>query len=556
MKKSILVALLVFISLFTVVLTLPETAMATTLYVGGAGPGNYTFISTAIYDADPGDTIHVYNGTYGERLTIDRPMSLVGENRNTTTIDAGGVGSPIQVSASKVNITGFRIKGGESRSWEAGIVLDGSRDCHIHNNTISLNNGYGVALYLSTGNVIEGNNISSNGWEGVKLYESSNNIVAANSILSNGWEGVLALWSPNNTIANNIIRNNTAGVHINESPNNTVAYNNLSDNDYGIYVDISSGNRIYHNNFIDNGEHAGDNTSGNQWDDGYPSGGNYWSDYWVSDVLSGPNQDQPGGDGLGDVAYDISRGPSSDRYPLIDPQQTEPLPPSAPRNLQATVHDQRIALSWDYPIFDGNSPVVEYVIYRGTSSGAGILLTKVVGSLTYTDEDIARGLTYYYEISARNALYQGPRSNEAIAVVNQPPECAIINPSPGQYVDQLSVVDVEAFDLDGTVVTVEVKMGEEPWMQVQYNSSSGFWSQTWDTTMYPDGEITIYARAHDGTDYSEVMLVSVAILNGEFLVDPPIPWLFIVIPTIIVLMFVAILLRDRARRREEPPEEK
>ena len=48
-----------------------------------------------------------------------------------------------------------------------------------------------------------------------------------------------------------------------------------------------------------------DGTSVNSWDDGYPSGGNYWSDYNGTDSLKGPYQNLTGSDGVGDVPYKI-----------------------------------------------------------------------------------------------------------------------------------------------------------------------------------------------------------------------------------------------------------
>ncbi|MFQ6084384.1 MAG: PKD domain-containing protein, partial [Candidatus Aminicenantia bacterium] len=48
---------------------------------------------------------------------------------------------------------------------------------------------------------------------------------------------------------------------------------------------------------------------------GYPSGGNYWSDYIGIDLYSGPNQDQPGSDGIGDAPYTFYGG--QDNYPFM-----------------------------------------------------------------------------------------------------------------------------------------------------------------------------------------------------------------------------------------------
>ncbi len=56
----------------------------------------------------------------------------------------------------------------------------------------------------------------------------------------------------------------------------------------------------------------------NAWDIGYPSGGNYWSDYNGSDLLSGPYQNETGGDGIGDTPYVIDVN-NMDKYPLMEP---------------------------------------------------------------------------------------------------------------------------------------------------------------------------------------------------------------------------------------------
>jgi len=54
----------------------------------------------------------------------------------------------------------------------------------------------------------------------------------------------------------------------------------------------------------------------NFWDDGYPSGGNYWSEHVVVDDYSGINQDESGSDGIGDMAYTIDIN-NNDTYPLM-----------------------------------------------------------------------------------------------------------------------------------------------------------------------------------------------------------------------------------------------
>jgi parallel beta-helix repeat protein len=115
------------------------------------------------------------------------------------------------------------------------------------------------------------------------------------------------------------------GVHLYYSSSNIFTSNNISSNkNYNIYLEDSSYNRIYHNNIINHTNQAYDNRDDNYWDDGYPSGGNYWSDYVGVDNFKGPNQDQPGSDEIGDTNYSIDSD-SIDNYPLMEPYTNKSL---------------------------------------------------------------------------------------------------------------------------------------------------------------------------------------------------------------------------------------
>ena len=69
-----------------------------TLYVGGSGPGNYTKIQEAIDNSSDGDTVFVFIGTYFENIRIDRDINLIGENKETTIIDAKGVDTAVEIA--------------------------------------------------------------------------------------------------------------------------------------------------------------------------------------------------------------------------------------------------------------------------------------------------------------------------------------------------------------------------------------------------------------------------------------------------------------------------
>jgi hypothetical protein len=53
------------------------------------------------------------------------------------------------------------------------------------------------------------------------------------------------------------------------------------------------------------------------WDDGYPSGGNYWRDYNGTDLYGGLYQNETGSDGIGDTPFTLGEN-NTDNYPLMD----------------------------------------------------------------------------------------------------------------------------------------------------------------------------------------------------------------------------------------------
>ena len=121
MKKFTLITLsLLLISTIGLILNITITkAHPETLYVdedNTTGPWDgtpqhpYQNITSALIHSSTGDTIYVYNGTYYERLTVDKPISLIGQNKNGTVINGNKTGTVIKVTANNVNITGFTIK--------------------------------------------------------------------------------------------------------------------------------------------------------------------------------------------------------------------------------------------------------------------------------------------------------------------------------------------------------------------------------------------------------------------------------------------------------------
>ncbi len=211
-----------------------------------------------------------------------------------------------------------------SGNW-MGVHLDYSSNIRIDNNTILSNEYSGINARYSQDITTTNNIISSNINMGIYFYSSSGCTINKNIIFSNSGVGILISSLSDNIITHNDISDNWKGISLSSSSNTNVKNNNISSNLYfNIYLENSQYNLIYYNNIINLSNQAFDNRDDNYWDNGYPLGGNYWSDYNGVDNFLGPNQDQPGSDGIGDTNYSID-GDSIDYYPLMEPHYGKQL---------------------------------------------------------------------------------------------------------------------------------------------------------------------------------------------------------------------------------------
>ncbi len=306
-----------------------------------------------------------------------------------------------------------------SSNAEEGLHVQGDFN-DIINNTAS-NNQWGIYLQDSTGLNVTWNNVSGNDFGIYFRGDIFDSLVAQNNLTDNGLS-FRVVYSDFNVIANNTINGSwDDGFYVYGSDSNTIIDNIVMDCAvYGIEVDYSNFNTIYHNDFVFNMQQAYDEEGTNIWDNGYPSGGNFWSDYNGSDDMSGPNQDQPGSDGIGDTPYVFDF--NQDNYPLMNASKPSDLKaPSVPLNLTAGPGNGQVNLSWNPPLDDGGLSIRKYRIYRGNTSGGETLLTEIGDVNTYTDTDLTNGQTYFYQVSAVNAAGEGPLSNEVNATPKGPP---------------------------------------------------------------------------------------------------------------------------------------
>ena len=299
----------------------------------------YPSIQSAIDGTPEGGSVFLSYGTYREEVTLNRSVSLVGENRNTTVIETEDKGICINVTSRNNSISDITLSGGsfgivqyrtenniiinctftdlvagvsldsctgiglESNDFsECGVLVKGERVEHWNSHTMDCTNiingkqllymkdRKGTAITEEPGQIILSNcsNISINGKclesasTGISLGFSSHNSISGNAVRSNGLAGILLYSSDNNTIFNNTVdAGGGAGITLASSRDNSISMNLVRDNLlYGAKITNGESNIVVNNTFFRNnmGKVQGaDDTGENRWDDG--TFGNYWSDY-------------------------------------------------------------------------------------------------------------------------------------------------------------------------------------------------------------------------------------------------------------------------------------
>jgi fibronectin type 3 domain-containing protein len=124
--------------------------------------------------------------------------------------------------------------------------------------------------------------------------------------------------------------------------------------------------------------------------------------------------------------YQVSARNALGNGPRTPELQAMPLSrPSAPLSLRATAGLGSVDLSWNPPALTGGSPVLNYMVYRGTAAGEETFLVMLDAVTAYHDPGLINGTTYYYQASCSNAQGESPRSPEA----NATPQASFETPS-------------------------------------------------------------------------------------------------------------------------------
>lgn len=255
---------------------------------------HFNCIKDAINASNSDDTIYVRNGTYFEKICINKSISLIGENNRNTSIIGDFKGSVVTIMANDTNVSGFTIKNSDKINLDESVIRVNSDNNIIFNNIISsddivLQNKIGISLPVdsddnlvinnkiyysnrgidieSSNNTIINNSIRDCCFESIIIHSINNkelacdnsvldNVIYESNIIMKGYGyGIQLYYSPNNLIEGNIIRNKFGGILLEYySDENKIFRNSIYKNrGYGIGVSSSncniSINNIYYNEY-------------------------------------------------------------------------------------------------------------------------------------------------------------------------------------------------------------------------------------------------------------------------------------------------------------------
>jgi len=404
---STFIMTLILLSMLTFAFNIQPVKASGTIYIRADGSidpltANITTVDNVTYtftDNNHGELVverdnivingagYTLQGTEGEGITLHTVSNVTVKNMIVNGFTYGVILNESLYSV----ISESLIK---ENDW-SGIWIIGGGNNSILNNTIETN-VVGIGMRYSWNNTMCRNNIQDNTNFGIHLVSSNMNIIFRNNITYNA-NGIGVYDSSWNTINENVVGGNDYhGVSFANytAIYNTVVANTITNNGIGLFLG-SQNNTVYHNNFANNSKQC-ECWGPNVFDDGYPSGGNYWSDYNGTDLYGGPYQNVTGSDGIGDTPYTVSYG-VQDNFPLMNPFGEQTLPslpvasftwaPSTPNvnefvtfDASASIPRGGIIMKYEWCFGDGGNTTGKRVTHKFMTEGEFLVTLNVTDS--------------------------------------------------------------------------------------------------------------------------------------------------------------------------------
>lgn len=203
-----------------------------------AAAGAAIDLQALIDSAQPGTTVRVPAGLYEGPLLIDKPLKIIGDQR--PTLDGGGHGTVVRITAPMVELRGFYIRGtGRSLVQEDSAVMVTAAAVVVADNIIE-DALFGIVIKNGSGGTVRDNHITGKDLElslvgdGIRLWYSHDSRVLDNTVQNT--REVLLENSRNVVFSGNFVRGGRQGLHLMRIEDARVENNLFTDNAVGMYA--------------------------------------------------------------------------------------------------------------------------------------------------------------------------------------------------------------------------------------------------------------------------------------------------------------------------------
>ena len=203
--------------------------------VDAMGRGDYISLVEAINASNPGDRLLVRPGFYPGRLTLDKPLEIIGDG-DSGDIVVQASGSNVIVSTANMgivrNLTIRQVGGGE---WYAINISQGRlvvEQCDISSQSLAC-----IAVHNEADPVIRRNRIHDGKSAGIFVYENGRGTFEDNDVFGNANVGVEVKNEADPVLRRNRIHNgNLRGIHVWDNGRGTYEDNDLRGNQRGSWL--------------------------------------------------------------------------------------------------------------------------------------------------------------------------------------------------------------------------------------------------------------------------------------------------------------------------------
>jgi parallel beta-helix repeat protein len=247
-KFILLITFFILLNVSTIYTSADEASQDINILQSSTQPSRIS-LQEMINQATSGSTLQIQAGIYSEIITIEKPLTLIGQGQANTFIHSTSLdnGYAIRITAKGVSLSGFDISNDGHGLYATAVKISASRtsiqNCYIHDTPV------GVAIW-SNDNDISNCRFQQCNDDAIVFLGTSTNVCLHNTIHSCSFikncDGIELQYASQNIISNCEFSDNThAGIDAIASTNNdnTISHCTFSKNQgFGIYLAASMNN--------------------------------------------------------------------------------------------------------------------------------------------------------------------------------------------------------------------------------------------------------------------------------------------------------------------------